>query len=70
MTRMNLVKYRHSPWYRFWSNIATGYSTFEQTRQVPGISIAGGRYVIEDEKKEWTRKRWVLIQKREDSPER
>lgn len=70
MTRTNLVKYRHSPWYRFWSNLATGYSAFEQTRQVPTISTAGGRYVVEDEKKEWIRKRWVLMQKREDSLER
>ncbi|MCI5137565.1 MAG: hypothetical protein D3922_03930, partial [Candidatus Electrothrix sp. AR1] len=63
MTRENLVKYRYSPWYDFWSNLATGYNAFEQTRQVPIISTAGGRYVFEDEQYEWIRKRWVLIQK-------
>jgi murein L,D-transpeptidase YafK len=69
MTRENLVKYRYSPWYDFWSNLAAGYNAFEQTRQVPTISIAGGRYVFEDEKNEWIRKRWVLIQK-EKNPEK
>lgn len=62
MTRNNLVKYRSSPWYDFWSNLAAGYNAFEQTRQVPTISTSGGRYVFEDEKDEWIRKRWVLIQ--------
>ncbi|MCI5166835.1 MAG: 2-dehydro-3-deoxyphosphooctonate aldolase [Candidatus Electrothrix sp. GM3_4] len=64
MTRDNLVKYRSSPWYDFWSNLAAGYNAFEQTRQVPTISTARGRYVFEDEKNEWVRKRWVLIQKK------
>ena len=64
MTRENLVKYRSSPWYDFWSNLAAGYNAFEQTRQVPTISTAGGRYVLEDEKDAWIRKRWVLIQQK------
>lgn len=65
MTRKNLVKFRHSPWYGFWSNLAAGYNTFEQTRQVPTVSIAKGRYVFEDEKEQWTRKRWVLLKKQD-----
>jgi murein L,D-transpeptidase YafK len=70
MTRDNLVKYRYSPWYDFWSNLAAGYNAFEQTRQVPIISTAGGRYVFEDEKKQWIRKRWVLIQKEKSLQEK
>ncbi len=62
MTRTNLVKYRHSPWYKFWSNLTTGYNAFEETRQVPTISTTGSRYIFEDEKKQWIRKRWVLMQ--------
>ncbi|MCI5124119.1 MAG: 2-dehydro-3-deoxyphosphooctonate aldolase [Candidatus Electrothrix sp. AR5] len=70
MTRENLVKYRSSPWYDFWSNLAAGYNAFEQTRQVPTISTAGGRYVLEDEKDAWIRKRWVLIQQKKGAQER
>lgn len=70
MTRKNLVKYRYSPWYDFWSNLAAGYNAFEQTHQVPTISTARGRYVFEDEQEEWIRKRWVLMQKKKNSLER
>ncbi|WP_446008198.1 L,D-transpeptidase family protein [Candidatus Electrothrix sp.] len=70
MTRTNLVKYRHSPWYKFWSNLTTGYNAFEETRQVPTISTEGGRYVFEDEKEQWIRKRWVLMQNRKKSLEK
>ena len=70
MTRKNMVKFRYSPWYDFWSNLAAGYNAFEQTRQVPTISTSRGRYVFEDEKDQWIRKRWVLIQKPKDPQER
>ncbi|MCI5119838.1 MAG: 2-dehydro-3-deoxyphosphooctonate aldolase [Candidatus Electrothrix sp. AUS4] len=70
MTRENMVKFRYSPWYDFWSNLAAGYNAFEQTRQVPTISTSRGRYVFEDEKDQWIRKRWVLIQKPNDPQER
>lgn len=69
MTRKNMAKFRHSPWYNFWSNLAAGYNAFEQSRQVPTISTAGGRYIFEDERDQWIRKRWVLIQK-EDAPQK
>ena len=65
MTRKNLVKFRHSPWYDFWSNLAAGYNAFEQTRQLPTVSTVRGKYVFEDEREQWIRKRWVLIQKQE-----
>ncbi|MCI5149594.1 MAG: hypothetical protein D3916_09445 [Candidatus Electrothrix sp. MAN1_4] len=70
MTRANLVKYRHSPWYKFWSNLATGYNAFEETRQVPTVSTTRGRYVFEDEEDQWIRKRWVLMQQQENVPNR
>ena len=70
MTRENMGKFRSSPWYDFWSNLAAGYNAFEQTHQVPTISTAGGRYVFEDEKEQWIRKRWVLIRKPDDPQER
>jgi murein L,D-transpeptidase YafK len=70
MTRENLVKFRYSPWYDFWSNLTAGYNAFEQTRQVPTISTVRGRYVFEDEKDQWIRKRWVLIQKEKNPQER
>ncbi len=70
MTRTNLAKYRYSPWYKFWSNLATGYNAFEETHQVPTISTAGSRYVFEDEKDQWIRKRWVLMQKKKPLQEK
>ncbi|XOF32700.1 MAG: L,D-transpeptidase family protein [Candidatus Electrothrix sp. YB6] len=47
MTKDNLVKYRYSPWYIFWSDLAAGYNAFEQSRQVPVMTSDGGRYVVE-----------------------
>lgn len=68
MTRANLLKYRQSPWYDFWSNLAMGYKAFEQTHLVPKISTVKGRYVVEKKEKKdpWKGKRWVLMRKKKN----
>ncbi|WP_457574449.1 L,D-transpeptidase family protein [Desulfolithobacter sp.] len=46
MTARNMFKFRSSPWIDFWNNLKEGYDAFEQTRQVPVITVAEGRYQI------------------------
>jgi murein L,D-transpeptidase YafK len=46
MTVDNMNRFQSSPWIGFWRNLKEGYDAFEQTRQVPEIQVAGGRYVV------------------------
>ncbi len=66
MTRANLLKYRQSPWYNFWSHLVMGYKAFEQTHLVPTISTVEGKYVVKDKKDPWKGKRWVLMKKKKN----
>ena len=45
LTPRNLRKFAGSPWIRFWRTLEPGYTVFEQTRQVPEISVHNGEYV-------------------------
>ncbi|WP_267926121.1 L,D-transpeptidase family protein [Desulfolithobacter dissulfuricans] len=46
MTARNMFKFRSSPWLDFWNNLKEGYDAFEETRQVPAITVAEGRYQV------------------------
>lgn len=46
MTNDNMKKFQSSPWLGFWQNLKEGFDAFEQTRQVPEIRVASGRYVV------------------------
>lgn len=46
MTKENLERNRNSQWAGFWENLQEGYEFFEQERQVPVITAAGGRYTV------------------------
>jgi len=46
MTPQNLAKHRLDPNIAFWKNLKEGSDYFEVTRDEPGVSVAGGRYVF------------------------
>ncbi|WP_245590165.1 L,D-transpeptidase family protein [Desulfobulbus elongatus] len=46
MTPLNLKKFATSPWIKFWQTLEPGYTAFEQSRQVPEISVRNGEYVV------------------------
>jgi murein L,D-transpeptidase YafK len=48
MTTDNMEKFQSSPWIEFWKNLKEGFDAFEQTRQVPEIRVASGKYVVID----------------------
>ncbi|MCL2340214.1 MAG: murein L,D-transpeptidase [Proteobacteria bacterium] len=45
LTQANLKKFAASPWIKFWQALEPGYTAFEQSRQVPEISVHNGEYV-------------------------
>jgi murein L,D-transpeptidase YafK len=46
MSRINMNKYKDSPWYSFWEELRHGYVVFERDRRVPEVSVQSGRYVV------------------------
>lgn len=48
MTAANMEKFKCSPWFSFWQNLAEGYDYFEKNRLVPQISVAENKYVIDN----------------------
>jgi murein L,D-transpeptidase YafK len=47
ITASNLAAHAESAWHGYWLNLREGYDAFEETRVPPGVSVCGGRYVIE-----------------------
>lgn len=48
MTTANMTKFSSSPWIGFWKNLQEGYNAFEQTHQVPVITVDNGKYIIDN----------------------
>lgn len=48
MTGENMDKFKSSHWIGFWENLKPGYDAFEQTRQIPEITVAQGKYVVNE----------------------
>jgi murein L,D-transpeptidase YafK len=48
MTEENMARHASNPWYDFWTNIKTGYDTFEATKVPPLVGVENGRYVFYD----------------------
>ncbi len=46
MTARNMVAHRDDPNMPFWRTLKEGYDYFEVTRQQPGVSVCGRRYVF------------------------
>ncbi|WP_310598651.1 murein L,D-transpeptidase family protein [Desulfobulbus sp.] len=47
LTPLNLKKFAASPWIKFWQALEPGYTAFEQSKQVPEVSVHNGEYVVE-----------------------
>lgn len=48
LTDNNLARHADSEWFDFWSNLKTGYDSFERTRLPPQINVCQGHYVVRD----------------------
>jgi murein L,D-transpeptidase YafK len=46
LTASNLKKFSASPWIAFWQSLEPGYSAFEQSKQMPEITVQNGEYVV------------------------
>ena len=47
LTTLNLKKFAASPWIKFWQTLEPGYTAFEQSRQIPEVTVSNGEYVVE-----------------------
>lgn len=46
LTPLNLKKYAASPWIKFWQSLEPGFTAFEQSKQVPEVTVQNGEYVV------------------------
>lgn len=46
LTATNLKKFAASPWIKFWQGLEPGFTAFEQSKQVPEITVQNGEYVV------------------------
>jgi murein L,D-transpeptidase YafK len=46
MTATNMKKFAASPWIKFWQGLEPGFTAFEQSKQVPEITVQNGEYVV------------------------
>ncbi len=46
MNTSNLTKFQYSPWFSFWQQLLPGYNYFEETRRIPEVTMADGKYFI------------------------
>lgn len=46
LTPLNLKKFAASPWIKFWQSLEPGFTAFEQSKQVPEVTVQNGEYVV------------------------
>jgi murein L,D-transpeptidase YafK len=46
LTPLNLKKFSTSPWIKFWQSLEPGFTAFEQSKQVPEVTVQNGEYVV------------------------